>query len=56
MIQTADTDYAADYDNAYEKPIKSRCLDQKSLKIVYLTLKISNDLFQSSANNKFFIW
>jgi len=39
MIQTADTDYAADYDIDYEKPINSRCFDQKSPKIVYLTLK-----------------
>jgi len=29
MIQTADTDYAADY----EKAIKSRCFDQKSPKL-----------------------
>ena len=39
MIQTVDTDYAADYDTDYEKPIKSRCFDQKSSKIAYLTLK-----------------
>ena len=30
MIETADTDYAADYDIDYEKPIKSRCFDQNS--------------------------
>ena len=35
MILTADTDYVADY----QKPIKSRCFDQKSSKIAYLTLK-----------------
>ena len=29
MIQTADTDYAADYDTDYEKPIKSGCFDKK---------------------------
>ena len=39
MIQTADTDYTADYDTDYEKPIKSRCFDQNSLKIAYLTPK-----------------
>jgi len=39
MIQKADTDYAADYDTSYEKPIKSRCFDQKPPKIAYLTLK-----------------
>jgi len=38
MIQTADADYAADYDTDYEKLIKSRCFDQKSPKIAYLTL------------------
>jgi len=31
MIQTADTDYAADYDTDYEKSIKSQCFDQKLL-------------------------
>ena len=42
MIQTADNDYAADY----EKPIKSRCFHQKSPKIAYLTLKLfSKDFF-----------
>ena len=47
MIQTADTDYAADYDTDYEKPIKSRCFDQKSPKIAYLTLKNFQRLFYS---------
>jgi len=40
MIQTADTDYAADYDTDYEKPIKSRCFDKKSPKIVIGPLKL----------------
>jgi len=39
-IQTADTDYAVDYDtDYYEKPIKSRCFDKKSHKIAFSTLK-----------------
>jgi len=33
MIQTTDNDCAADYDTDYEKPIKSRCFDQKSPKL-----------------------
>jgi len=41
MIQTADTDYEADYDTDYEKPIKSRCFAQKFPKIAYLTLNNS---------------
>jgi len=45
MIQTADTNYSADYDTDYEKPIKSRCFDQKFHKIVYLTLKNFRRLF-----------
>jgi len=45
MIQTADTDYAADYDTDYEKPIKSRSFDHKSSKIAYFTPEeISEDL------------
>ena len=47
MIPIADTDYAADYDTDYEKPIESRRFDQKSPKIAYLTLKISEDPFSS---------
>jgi len=38
MIQTADTDFAADYDTDYEKPFKSRCFVQKFPQIAYLTL------------------
>ena len=38
MIQTADTDYDTDY----EKPIKSRCFDQNSPQISYLTLKTTD--------------
>jgi len=45
MIQRADTNYAADYETDYEKPIKSRCFDQKSPKIAYLTYEISEDFF-----------
>jgi len=29
LIQTAETDYAANYDTNYEKPIKCRYFDQK---------------------------
>ena len=39
MIETADTDYAADHDIDYVKPIKSRCFYPKSPKIAYLTQK-----------------
>jgi len=30
MIQTGDTDYAANYDTDYEKPIKSRLVNFRS--------------------------
>jgi len=46
MIETADTDYAADYDTDYERPIVSQYFERKFLnnpKNNYLTLKISDD-------------
>src|SRR6218665_882321 len=40
MIETADTDYGANYDTNYERPIMSRCLSENfliTLKNYYLT-------------------
>jgi len=37
MIQATDSDYAADYDTDYDKPIKSRYFDKKIPRIAYLT-------------------
>ena len=47
MIETADTNYEADYDTDYETPIMSRYFERKCFnnpKNNYLTLKIFDDL------------
>jgi len=46
MIETADIDYAADYDTVYERPIMSRYFDQKFKKILF-PARIFDNLFFS---------
>ena len=45
MIETADTDYVADYDTDYERPIMSLYFDRKSEKNTILRQKCSDDRF-----------
>jgi len=48
MIETVDTDYAADYDTDYKRPIMTDILSENILitvKITSQSLKISDDFF-----------
>ena len=48
MIETADTDYAADYDTDYKRPIMTDIWSENfciNPKITIQPLKISDDLF-----------